>query len=175
MSSPPVVVKRPFRWIDYLATIFVPAAAMVAGLIIILLQKISPRIPAFLWALACLGLGAVVGFLFGIPRAVQQEAPNLAGQQRDYTQRVNTNLEQISDWLTKIIVGVGLVELRRVPELLNRASEFISKGIGNTPQTKVLAAAIIIYFVIQGFMSSYLGTRVYLAGAFIRAANDDED
>jgi hypothetical protein len=62
--------------------------------------------------------GALLGFLFGIPRSLAVEAtpagttaePVEAGQ-RAALYRSNTNLEQISDWLTKILVGVGLVEL----------------------------------------------------------------
>ncbi len=65
-----------------------------------------------LWALAYCAAGFLVGFLFGIPRVLQGEDV-LPGQQPEYRQRVNTNLEQISDWLTKIIVGLGLVELRQ--------------------------------------------------------------
>lgn len=54
--------------------------------------------------------GGLVGFLFGIPRAVQgSTAPSGATQYQ-----ANTNLEQVSDWLTKIIVGVGLVQIGRV-------------------------------------------------------------
>jgi hypothetical protein len=173
MTSPPTNGKISFKMIDYLATLLVPIGLLSAGLLIILFQKISPVIPTLMWAFACLVLGAVVGFLFGIPRAIQQDDSNPADQQRGYRQKVNTNLEQISDWLTKIIVGVGLVELRRVPELLNRASEFVSKGIGGTPEAQVLAASIIIFFVVLGFMSCYLSTRVYLSGTFTRAAADD--
>ena len=55
-------------------------------------------------------IGGLVGFLFGIPRAVQgSTAPTGAAQYQ-----ANTNLEQVSDWLTKIIVGVSLVEIGRI-------------------------------------------------------------
>ncbi len=55
--------------------------------------------------------GMFVGFLFGIPRSLQRE-PQTGGalnkvQSSNGQYAVNTNLEQISDWLTKIIVGVG--------------------------------------------------------------------
>src|SRR5215472_3991331 len=46
--------------------------------------------------------GGIVGFLFGVPRAVQGSA-----RSKGITQyQANTNLEQVSDWLTKIIVGI---------------------------------------------------------------------
>ena len=54
-------------------------------------------------------VGGVVGFLFGIPLTSKQRA----AAANDSQYEPNTNLEQVSDWLTKIIVGVGLVQLGR--------------------------------------------------------------
>jgi hypothetical protein len=42
---------------------------------------------------------------------------------------VNTNLEQISDWLTKIIVGVSLVESQSLLETMRRAATFMAKSM----------------------------------------------
>ncbi len=161
---------------------------LVIGLIVLLFQSTEARWSALLWALAWLAIGDIIGFLFGIPRVLQQPdakppatPPAAAGgaaappasptpnQDVSYRQEVNTNLEQISDWLTKIIVGIGLIELRRLPELLSRVSKFMAAGLGATQQAQVLAAGIIIYFSILGFLSGYLLTRIYLSGAFRRA------
>ncbi|HMS10401.1 MAG TPA: hypothetical protein PKE66_13010, partial [Pyrinomonadaceae bacterium] len=59
-------------------------------------------------ALAAVATGGFLGFLFGIPRSTigngdignSREPLNIA-----YTP--STNLEQVADWLTKIIIGVG--------------------------------------------------------------------
>jgi CheY-like chemotaxis protein len=159
---------------------------LLLGLIVLLFQSVEAKWSALLWALAWLAIGDIIGFLFGIPRVLQQPdvkppaTPPAAGtaappatpptdQDFSYRQEVNTNLEQISDWLTKIIVGIGLIELRRLPELLSRVSGFMAAGLGATPQAQVLAAGIIIYFSILGFLSGYLLTRIYLSGAFRRA------
>jgi Response regulator containing CheY-like receiver, AAA-type ATPase, and DNA-binding domains len=159
---------------------------LVIGLIVLLFQSTEARWSALLWALAWLAIGDIIGFLFGIPRVLQQPDakppanPPAAGAAAppatpptdtdfSYRQEVNTNLEQISDWLTKIIVGIGLIELRRLPELLSRVSRFMAAGLGATQQAQVLAAGIIIYFSILGFLSGYLLTRIYLSGAFRRA------
>jgi len=160
-----------FTKTDYFGTLVVPITSTLVGLTILCFQTISPIVPTLIWAFCCLALGAVVGFLFGIPKIIQQDSSLPANEQTSYKQLVNTNLEQISDWLTKIIVGIGLVELRRFPELLDRASDFIAKGLSESPQAKVLAAAIIIFFLVQGFFNSYLTTRMYLTGAFLRADN----
>ncbi|MDT4968784.1 MAG: hypothetical protein QOJ64_3521 [Acidobacteriota bacterium] len=141
---------------------------------------------ALLWSFACLASGAFVGFLFGIPRVLQQDNPAIVTansassssggtgsggssfQPTGYTIRVNTNLEQISDWLTKIIVGITLVELQSIRENLNRASEFIAYSIGGQDQ-KFFAGAILVFFSIGGFLGGYLFTRLFLTGAFYRA------
>jgi hypothetical protein len=69
-----------------------------------------------LWMMACLAVGAGIGFLFGIPRAGSNNPPSARASNQtaaltstaatdDYQGRPNTNLEEVSDWLTKIIVG----------------------------------------------------------------------
>ena len=83
--------------------------------------------------------------------------------------QVNTNLEQISDWLINIIVAFGLIELRNVPQHLNKLTLFIASGLGTLPQSQVLAIALVVYFFVIGFLSGYLMTRIYLAQAFSRA------
>src|SRR5262249_17310050 len=100
---------------------------------------------ALLWASACLACGSFIGFLFGIPRVLQHDSPAAPAPatlppgpaspqpqpanaapgatqpiSAGYSIHVNTNLEQISDWLTKIIVGVTLVQFQRVPDYINR-------------------------------------------------------
>jgi hypothetical protein len=96
---------------------------------------------AISWALAWTAAGFVLGFLFGIPK-VSQKAPRSSAQDPDsitdsqddegrsspYPLRVNTNLEDISDWLTKILVGATLTQLLRIPGLLKRSPPF-TKGL----------------------------------------------
>jgi CheY-like chemotaxis protein len=164
------------------------AVAFAIGIVVVLTQQRGAT--AVLWALASMCCGGLVGFLFGIPRVLQQDgaaqprgagaaaAPATGTSTEDraassYRLQVNTNLEQISDWLTKIIVGVGLIELGRAPDLLRRASRFIGEGFTPAPGAAMtaqsFAAAIVVYFGAVGFLGGYLMTRVYLAGAFKRA------
>jgi hypothetical protein len=132
------------------------------------------------WGLAYLSLGFVVGFLFGIPRVLQANTdlvpPNGDGRAEParYEQRVNTNLEQISDWLTKIIVGLGLVELRSTPARVAKAAAWMARSLSNNrgadfDQIASFCCAFIIFFGILGFLAGYLLTRLFLAGAFWRA------
>jgi hypothetical protein len=127
---------------------------------------------------ACTLAGGLLGFLFGIPRTLQTDRaeavlPNEPGQGqlqgKTISYQVNTNLEQISDWLTKILVGVGLTQLASLPEALQKFSEFASPALGGSPASKTLAAAILVFYTICGFLISYLWTRIYLAGALRQA------
>jgi len=127
-----------------------------------------------LWGLACAAVGAAVGFLFGIPKILQSGAtktePN-EDRRLDYRQQVNTNLTEISDWLTKIIVGLGLINLRSIPDRLSSAALTLSTGLDPVDPTKhkAFAFALIVCYLIIGFLFGYLSTRLFLQAAFSRA------
>lgn len=134
-----------------------------------------------LWALACLAVGHLFGFLFGIPRVLKggpatpqanasQGGTNIAnGSVAEATPyEVNTNLQDISDWLTKIIVGLGLVELSKLYTHLQTAAGFISTSLGGAG-TEAISAGIIVYFTTLGFLGGYITTRLFLGAAFVRA------
>ncbi|HEU0050008.1 MAG TPA: hypothetical protein VFQ43_20635 [Nitrososphaera sp.] len=128
-----------------------------------------------LYAGAFFGIGALAGFLFGIPRSLQAKPKDkTAGGSTEATQgryAANTNLEEISDWLTKIIVGLGLVNLKSVPEYLKRAAWYFANFCGKELCESV-AMGVMIYFFVCGFFLGYLMTRLYLTGAFTRADKD---
>jgi hypothetical protein len=144
------------------------------GIFIVLLfgASYSAKATIFLWMLACLLSGTAIGFLFGIPKILQnsQGSGNAAPI---YQQQVNTNLTEISDWLTKIIVGLGLVNLIKIPPYLSKVAKILAGGLTLPPNQLSLAMAfaygIIISYVILGFLLGYITTRLYLAGAFSRA------
>jgi hypothetical protein len=127
----------------------------------------------FFWALACYATGSLAGFLFGIPRVLQGQPSNnkssavpetRANFSSAYQLLINTNLDDISDWLTKIVVGIGLVELRKLPELLYNLAAVIAGDKGKTDIPFILA--VILYFCVIGFMSGYLTTRMFFQRAF---------
>ena len=124
--------------------------------------------------------GGLLGFLFGIPRTLQQEAtsPSIvasegeAGDEKrmpETNYRPNTNLEQISDWLTKILVGVGLTQITVIPGKLVAIASSIATEFGNARGSRTFALTVILFFLICGFLFSYLWTRLYLPGAFRQA------
>jgi hypothetical protein len=146
------------------------------GIGVILWNGLQEAATALLWALASLAVGGLVGFLFGIPRVIQSAGqgstakpppgePTALGpaDEDSYRQQVNTNLEQVSDWLTKIIVGLGLIELKNVPAYLESVAAFLTES----PKL-AFAGGVIVYFALVGFFVGYLLTRLFLAPAFGR-------
>jgi len=75
----------------------------------------------------------------------------------------NDNLVQVSDWLTKIIVGVGLTKLTKIPSYVVAMGEYLGNALGGKIWGQVAADSIVIYFSISGFLLAYLWTRLYFA------------
>jgi hypothetical protein len=123
---------------------------------------------ALMVALACLMVGGVLGLLFGIPRAGRADLPEGDGRSA-MPFRPNTNLEDISDWLTKILVGVGLIQLGQLSEPLGRLVTAVAEGIGGDPPNPSFTLALLLYFTLVGFLAGYLLTRLYLPRAFTSA------
>ena len=96
--------------------------------------------------------GGVLGFLFGIPRTLQNG--------------VNTNLEQISDWLTKILVGVALIQIRAIADGAGRLFSEVGDALDGGEGADIAAGALIIFFTIAGFLIAYVLTRTVLPRMF---------
>jgi len=136
-------------------------------LVSILCKEAIPT--AILWALACFVIGVFAGFLFGIPKVIQAATRKREEVEPRYRQRVNTNLEEISDWLTKTIVGLGLIELYKMPAFFRGLGEIFAANVGKPETGYGVFVAAILFFLIGGFLLSYLITRLYLQGAIGRA------
>lgn len=114
--------------------------------------------------------GGLLGFLFGIPRIGQSERTLSSEDKQDNSLAVaryqtNTNLEQISDWLTKILIGVGLTQIPQIRGEIQRLISFLAPGLGGTDSSASFAFALLVYFSICGFLIGYLTTRLRLANA----------
>jgi hypothetical protein len=132
-------------------------------------------LPLLLWALALLTAGMGLGFLFGVPKVRQEAAREpdapAAGSApaRVYQQSVNTNLEDISDWLTKILVGMGLVNLKELPVHVWTLAGHVGDSLGASGTRDSLGLAVVLFFSLTGFLYGYLMTRLFLQGALARA------
>jgi hypothetical protein len=105
--------------------------------------------------------GCLVGFIFAIPKSVSNSEINLIKTGKGYIS--NDNLVQVSDWLTKIIVGVGLTKLTSIPYYIQSMGSYVGKSIGGDVWGEVAAESIVVYFSICGFLLAYLWTRLYFA------------
>jgi hypothetical protein len=117
-------------------------------------------------------IGGLIGLLFGIPRRLQAtdgEGEGAASGAQGRLYGGNTNLEQISDWLTKILVGVGLTQLSGLGEAVGRIGEVAASGLPGHPGAEVFAICIVLYFGVGGFILGYLWTRLYLGRALSEA------
>jgi hypothetical protein len=114
---------------------------------------------------ASMMVGVFVGFLFGIPKSISK---NLDSSSGTYTS--NTNLEEISDWLTKILVGLGLTQISFIPPKFESIVLYLYLRMSSVPANVI--ASVLIYFVFYGFFVGYLATRLYLAKEFARTEQD---
>jgi hypothetical protein len=120
----------------------------------------SLSLTGLLVAAASIAVGGLLGFLFGIPRMPDQSPPK-AGEGEDSSYNPSNNLEQISDWLTKILIGVGLVELKEIGAILRSIVNIVVSSYKDPPPgVEIISYVAIVTFTIFGFLASFLWTRL---------------
>lgn len=108
--------------------------------------------------------GFFLGFLFGIPK-------RNAESETDYN--LSNNLVDISDWLTKIIIGLGLIEIKTIPGHLESIGIYIMNATGRSDQSvKVFSIFAVVYFSIFGIYYGYNYMRLFLSGLY-KGADDN--
>ena len=143
-------------------------------------------------------VGAVLGFLFALPRVLAKDqsdkpapapAPEPVSTAKAPQPRrllgSNTNLERVSDWLTTMIVGVGLTQLGNVNTALLDFRQFIADTAKVFPADCTLNATaackdalhagvlplvsplLLIFGLVAGFVGFYLLTRLKLSRLFL--------
>ena len=145
--------RAPWSWGDPV-TLLVPALLLmsnVAGFLTILIDVPNRLGLAALWAMGCITAGALIGFLFGVPRA---NPANATGRFLH-----NTNVEAVSDWLTKIVVGVSLVNMQSIGTFVDRLASQLAPALG-TPAA--FATGLIVYFFLIGIIQGYILTRMFM-------------
>jgi hypothetical protein len=109
-------------------------------------------------------IGGFLAFLFAIPKVLQSGSNESKSLEFAYLH--NDNLVQISDWLTKIIVGVSLTQLNDIPEKLLLLGNFIMPAFGNDNIAPIAGIMVVLYFLTAGFLWSYLWSRLHLIQLF---------
>ena len=114
-----------------------------------------------------------LGFLFGIPRTLgsaERETTESDGSEATSGPAANTNLEQVSDWLTKILLGAGLTQITEFPPWLWGVSHKMMDHFAfSNDWGAVIALTVMLYYGVVGFLSGYLSTRIFLSSALVRA------
>ncbi|MEE7459686.1 hypothetical protein MPAR168_22710 [Methylorubrum populi] len=174
------------RWATVLLlTVCAVAAAYCLG------QATDPRafatslsVVACVLVASCLA-GALAGFLFGIPRLLAQgdpagaspaSEPGSAGSRTQVRPLVgNSNLEEISDWITKILVGLGLVHASEAVSTVRGLAAYVAtSGLRGSPASDLLVMGVGLSGLLIGFLYFYLQTRTRITLMFF-ATEDAQD
>lgn len=136
-------------------------------------NMVAVGLSVWLVASAAAGLGALLGFIFGIPRELQVGD---ASTDNKYVRIIaNTNLEQVSDWLTKIIVGVSLIQIGRLRPALADLGRNLEPMLGGSPMSGGIGVSICLSATVGGFLMAYLWTRVIVTRIFAVTGTDVAD
>jgi hypothetical protein len=126
-------------------------------------------------------VAAFAGFVFGLPHYSQamaipsaegtSDAPKVAstlkGAQTAAGSFVSSNnLEQISDWLTKLLLGAGVVQLGKIGHWLGDVVESLAAGLSSpsapvSPSARVVASGLLALFASVGFLVGYVSTTLW--------------
>jgi hypothetical protein len=88
------------------------------------------------------------GTLFGMPKRNNEK-----GLKNDYA--FNNSLVEVSDWLTKIMVGLILINLKEIPGYFINLGEYVSTSTKHKGELlNIYTISIVIYF---GFLGLYIG------------------
>ena len=119
--------------------------------------------------------GALLGFLFGFPRT-SEKSENSSTVRLKYQH--NKNIEQISDWVIKMLIGIGLSQMTNVPHLLlyyaSRLTSSIST-LGGSSGAASITVCLILFFLACGFVEGYLATRLLLPSELVEADKISDD
>jgi hypothetical protein len=140
---------------------------------------------ALMISLAAGCAGSTIGFIFGVPRKLQDMGTHPEPGRPRYLD--NTNFEQVSDWLTKIIVGVSLVQIGKLPSALGQLGHALAPLLGwfapNDRHTPVagesaiggIGVAMCLTAALAAFFLGYIWTRVTFTRLLAQYSADDNE
>ncbi|GIE86286.1 hypothetical protein [Actinoplanes regularis] len=119
-------------------------------------------------AAAAMLVGGLVGFIFGVPKVFSSDG---SGHRPLPPREVvaNTNLEQVSDWLTKILVGIGLTQFQAIGDAAHDLFEALAPSFGGRPTGTIFAGGLTVFAAAFGFVTGWLYSRLLLGEAMARA------
>ncbi|NME72796.1 hypothetical protein [Flammeovirga aprica] len=108
-------------------------------------------------SISSLIIGTVIGYIFNIPKTNPERSSKEKFQQ-------NRNLEKVSDWLMKMLVGIGLTQFNNIVNELFKISEYVAGSLTTLADKAepFLVMGLLIYFLLSGFIVGYLYTNFRL-------------
>jgi hypothetical protein len=117
-----------------------------------------------LTAMAALLTGFLVGFLVGVPKVVSSGQVRVSGSMFS----PSTNLAEISDWLTKLLLGAGLVSLSHLGGPIGKLINDVAGGLHGARSdpsviqaARVIAGSVMIGFTVLGILGGYIVTSTW--------------
>lgn len=156
-TSPSIESRAPLR-----ASLSALGALALGPAFAILYAALAPQgsiADGMAWAaymVATASIAAIAGLIFGVPRMRSDYQPS---QTERYL--ANSNLEQISDWLTKVLVGAALVQIAAVPSALAAAGRWLGEGL-TVSNADAFSCVAVLYGAGVGFGGAYLWARLRL-------------
>jgi hypothetical protein len=134
---------------------------------------IGSGVTMFLLFTASAAIGAALGFLFGLPRARFTDELSAAAGSTGATggppaaplhpsahYLANSNLIKVSDWLTTIVIGLGLVNLGGLFPALRTLATALQDPLGGTAHAGAIGISVMIVGVLTGFVLVYVFTTI---------------
>lgn len=104
-------------------------------------------------AISSLCAGGFFGFLFGVPKT----GNGAEGETADTNGVVhNNNLSQISDWLTKIIIGAAITQLGPIKDFLIDLKDGLAPALGGGSVAGLYGLSLASAYFLMGFVFNYL-------------------
>jgi hypothetical protein len=129
-------------------------------------------------AAAAAAAGALFGFIFGLPRtpgpadrvaiatSARQGGPTAASHA---DMSANTNLDRVSDWLTTLLIGATLVQIKDIVQWVGSLGKNLV-ATGPAANDAIVPIIVILYFALS-FLGVYLITRLYLTFALLQISS----
>lgn len=135
---------------------------------------------ALLLATAATLVGGFFGFLFSVPRTIlpngSHNGNNANGEAHDGEHPVNywpnTNLAEVSDWLTKVIIGASLTQLLFLPKALADLGNYFKPALGGDPAGHAFAVVVVVTYWFSGFFVAYFWTVLRYRRVLMRQERD---
>lgn len=147
---------------------------LVSMLVVAILLAMATRdggagVTSFVLFAAAAAVGAALGFLFGLPRA---RVSDLAGDGTGTAASpapvakpstyylTNSNLIKVSDWLTTIVIGLGLVNLGKIGPAVRELAHALEAPLGKAAYSGAVGVGVVIVGLLAGFILDYLWTSI---------------